>query len=187
MAETLLQYSQLVVGDDGTEYEARAAGSPMTDGLWQAWIEFVPVGSGQPLRSPRETTQPNRADAVYWATGLSPIYLEGALRRAKATPLMVPITEPPPAIFDGPAPPPTNPVAVRPSSVLNPFSVYKKGERLLRQELSAMSAWHLVNIILDYELSDLPVEDLNRMPMVQLIELIVGAVRNNAEPVQKHR
>ena len=38
--------------------------------------------------------------------------------------------------------------------MLNPFSVYEKGEPLLRKQLGALSAWHLVNIVLAYELSD---------------------------------
>ena len=44
-------------------------------------IEFVPVHGGTPLRSSRETTQPNKADAEYWASGLTMVYLEGALER----------------------------------------------------------------------------------------------------------
>jgi len=182
MAETLQQYPGTVVADDGSEYEARACAASMRDGLWHGWIEFVPAGDGEPLRSPRETTQPNRAGAVYWASGLSRVFLEGALRRARAKPIVVPVTEPPPPIFDEPKPSPSSPaVGVAPSSVLDPFSVYEKGEALLRQELSAMSAWHLVNIILDYELSDEPVEALNRKPAATLINLIVSAVRNSVE------
>ena len=68
MAETLLQFQEHVSGPDGTAYEARACGAPMAGGTWQGWIEFIPVNGGAPLRSPRETTQPNRADTVYWAT-----------------------------------------------------------------------------------------------------------------------
>ena len=37
---------------------------------------------GAAVRSGRETTQPNRQDTAYWATGLTPVYLEGALGRA---------------------------------------------------------------------------------------------------------
>ena len=38
-----------------------------------------------PVQSPRETTQPNLTDLNYWATGLTPVYLEGALARALAS------------------------------------------------------------------------------------------------------
>ena len=187
MAETLQQYPGTIDADDGTEYEARACAASMADGLWQAWIEFVPVADGGPIRSPRETTQPNRTDAVYWASGLSRIYLEGALRRALAKPVAVPVTEAPPPIFEEPKPGISAPVGVAPSSILNPFSVYEKGEALLRQELSAMSTWHLVNIVRDYDLSDEPVEALNRKAAATLINLILSAVRNSGPEPSKAR
>ncbi|HYM26459.1 MAG TPA: hypothetical protein VEU08_24745 [Vicinamibacterales bacterium] len=180
MAETLQQYPGVVVADDATEYEARACGAPMGDGLWHGWIEFVPVDDGPPLRSPRETTQPNRTDAIYWASGLSRIYLEGALRRARTSPVAVPATQPATLIFEEPAPTSSKPAVLTPSAILDPYSVYEKGEALLRQELSALSAWHLVNIVLDYELSNQPVEALNRMPALKLINMIVDAVRDRA-------
>ena len=60
---------------------------------------------------------------------------------------------------------------------MNPFSVYRKGEALLRRQLSALSAWHLVNIIRDYKLSDVPVDELNARPAADLAELIISAVR----------
>jgi len=155
VAETLLQFQEHVIAD-GTVYEARACGAPMPGGTWQGWIEFIPLNGGQPVRSPRETTQPNRADTVYWATGLTPVYLEGALRRALEPPLVVSVPPTQPAVFDGPAPSTVVSSAdMVPTSVLDPFSVYEKGEALLRRQLAALSAWHLVNIALEYELTDL--------------------------------
>jgi hypothetical protein len=104
MAETLQQYPGTIVADDGIEYDARACGAEMPGGMWQVWIEFVPVVRGKAIHTARETTQPNRTDAVYWAGGLSRIYLEGALRRAKAGPIVIPRTELPSPIFNEPAP-----------------------------------------------------------------------------------
>ena len=177
MGETLLQFQNTVTAPDGSEYEARACGSPMPGGMWQGWIEFVPVGAGRPVRSPRETTQPNRADTEYWATGLTPVYLEGALHRALAEPIAVVKTPPEPSVFTGPAP---RPVAVEAGaeSVLDPFSVYDKGEALLRRQLAALSAWHLVNIITAYGLSAENIVTLNHLSAPDLIEIIVSAVRS---------
>jgi len=45
---------------------------------------FAPADGSPPLATPRETTQSNRAALEYWARGLEPIYLEGALVRAVA-------------------------------------------------------------------------------------------------------
>jgi hypothetical protein len=176
--ETLLQFPRPIAAPDGTLYEARACGSPMPGGMWQGWTEFVPVSGGEPIRSPRETTQPNRTDTEYWATGLTDVYLEGALRRALETPFTVPTPPPQPSVFPGPAAS-TVPGAAdaAPASILDPFAVYEKGEALLRRQLAALSAWHLVNIAIDYGLTDAPAETLNRLPAADLIELIVRGVQ----------
>lgn len=179
MAEVIHDYG-LVRSTDGAVYHVRACGSEMDESRWQGWLEFKPITGGQPLRSPRETTQPNHMDLVYWATGLSAVYIEGALHRA-LNPLVRPIAPPePPPAFDGPAP---STVQAPPAAnaVLNPFSVYRKGEVLLRDQLHALSAWHLVNIIVAHNLSEIPVERLQLMPAAELIELIVASVRMTLE------
>jgi hypothetical protein len=51
-------------------------------GSWKGWIEFASIDGDSHVRTPRETEQPNRGDLAYWATGLTQVYLEGALRRA---------------------------------------------------------------------------------------------------------
>jgi hypothetical protein len=144
--------------------------------MWQGWIEFIPIGEGEPVRSGRETTQPNRTDTEYWATGLTPIFLEGSLARA-LKPLRRPLArQPQPPIFGNPA----GPLRLGPpanESILDPFSVYRKGETLLRGQLSAMSAWHLVNIVTAYNLSDADPRSLQTQPHAVLVDLIVGAVR----------
>lgn len=185
MAETLLVYQAPVAGPDGTMYEARAVGDEMPAGGWQGWLEFLPLAGGPPERSRRETTQPNRVDTEYWATGLTPVYLEGALKRALTRPPLVPTVPPQPSVFRSPAPSTAaRAVEVSPSSVLNPFSVYEKGEALLRSQLAALSAWHLVNIAIEYELSDEPVERLNRLAAPALVELIVQGTR---DAIIRHR
>jgi len=175
VAEVLVEFAEAVTSEEGKNYTARACGSEMPDGRWQGWIEFLPLGDGEPVRSSRETTQPNRRDTEYWATGLTYVYLEGALHRA-----LKPLTRPiapdiAPPLFDGPAPasaaPPTT------ESVLDPFSVYRKGEALLRRQLSALAGWHLVNIIRRYELSDEDPALLNAQEPARLVELIIHGVR----------
>lgn len=176
MAEVLVEYSDVVTAEDGRRYTARACGVAVPSGQWQGWLEFIDVDTGEALRSGRETTQPNRTDTVYWATGLTPVYLEGALHRA-LHPLVRPRARPPASpMFDGPGPEAV-PEAPAVDSILNPFSVYRKGEALLRRQLAAFSVWHLVNIVLDHGLSELPAATLNAMTAGDLIELIVAAVR----------
>jgi hypothetical protein len=177
MAEVLIVYKDIVLGGDGTRYTARACGSDTPAGTWQGWLEFVSLDGGETVRSARETTQPNRTDTVYWATGITPVYLEGALARA-LNPLTKPAPRTPPARFDPPLEPEADFVEPPPAeSILNPFSVFRKGEALLRRQLTAFSVWHLVNIIRAHGLSDLPSTTLNAMSADDLIELIVAGVK----------
>jgi len=82
MAEVLVKFTTPVKGEDGRLYEAEACGGVSEDGLWEGWIEFSAETSDLVYRSARETTQPNRNDLLYWAKGLTEVYLEGALKRA---------------------------------------------------------------------------------------------------------
>jgi hypothetical protein len=178
VAEVLVQFTEPVIRTETEAYIARACGAAMPDGLWQGWIEFLPVADGEPVRSGRETTQPNRADTIYWATGLTPVYLEGALDRA-LKPLTRAAAEPvTPPVFDAPAEPLP---AFPPDSVMNPFSVYRKGELMLRRQLLALSEWHLVNIIRAHGLSELSEDALSQMSASALVELIATAVRARTE------
>jgi len=176
MAQVLAQYTDVLTDEDRISYRAHACGAPMPDGKWQGWLEFLPLDGSTPIRSGRETTQPNKTDVEYWARGLTPVYLQGALQRA-LHPLVRTIVTPDAPAYSEPASPhvqftprPT------PDAVLNPFHVYERGEGPLRSQLSALSAWHLVNIITAYELSETPVVLLNRLPATQLIDTIVAAV-----------
>ena len=83
-AEVFLEYDALLSVDDRRAYRARACGGEARDGTnrWQGWIEFLPQGEGSPVRTARETTQPDRTCTVYWSMGLTHVYLEGALERA---------------------------------------------------------------------------------------------------------
>jgi hypothetical protein len=177
MAEVLVQFTHSLQGRDGRLYAAHAAGRPREDGEWEVGIEFCPAPDGAPIRSPRETTQPNREDLLYWATGLTPTYLEGALERAlDRGPTGEPTVAQQPA-FNAPAPARATPAPgeLRPRPVLNPFEVYSRsGEDILRQELSALDATHLRNIIAAYRMyTDVPVTS----DRSALAELIVAAVR----------
>jgi hypothetical protein len=179
MAEVFVTFTEPVVGPDGDTYFGRVCGGEMEDGRWQGWLEFEPADGSETLRSPRETTQPDRTDLAYWATGLTAVYLEGALNRTlRPGPVAPPSAAAVTPAFDGPLPPDAG--ASRPEAVLNPFSVYRKGETVLRQQLGALAAWHLVNIVRAYGLSSEPVASLEAMTEADLIELIVAAVRHGS-------
>jgi hypothetical protein len=72
------------VSSGNIAYAARICGDERIDGTWEGWIEFRPTDPNHPILSTdRETSQPNRTALEYWADGLEPIYLEGALARAQ--------------------------------------------------------------------------------------------------------
>ena len=84
MAELLQEYSTHVDGSDGTTYIVRSYAEERADGTWVAWLEFHPIDASKPvLRTSQETSQPSRVTVEYWASGLEPVYFEGALSRAQ--------------------------------------------------------------------------------------------------------
>ena len=88
MSDVLIhEFTMRARDPDGHLYRARAIGRERDDRTWVGWIEFTPIGGGIVRRSPRETTQPNRAALVYWAYGLDEVYLDGALERALRAPI----------------------------------------------------------------------------------------------------
>ena len=181
MAEVFQEFSDALVDVNDVRYHAHACGAEMPDGRWQGWLEFVPLDGAAAIRSGLETTQPNRKDMMHWATGLTPVYLEGALQRALKPVVVRTVTHGEP-LFEGPAPTVRTGGRLNPEhdAVLNPFSVYEKGEALLRSQLTALSPWHLVNIVESYKLSDESPVALNRLPAPALVETIVSAVRRSA-------
>jgi hypothetical protein len=187
MAEVLLKFEATLAGPNGRSYEANACGRPLEGGKrWEGWIEFVPGDDSPVLRTAEETVQPNRDALVYWATGLSVTYLEGALDRALEPPPAVPVpTEAVESVYDEPAPPVVHVSSsagssVRPHGVLDPFHVYSQGEDLLRRELTALAPPHLINIIREHSLVQEQDLDLTQMSRAGLVDLIVAAVRKQA-------
>jgi hypothetical protein len=180
MAQVVAVYKDSPLrSSDGRIYTAQACGREREDGMWEGWFEFLAHDGSAVLRSERETTQPTFADLERWASGIRPVYLEGALDRTLTPPPVVvepPLTQ---AVYDEPAPP-KQPVIVparESATVLNPFSMYAKGEDLLRRQLAALPPWHLRAIIIGYEFADPADVDLDALTTVELIELIVAGVR----------
>lgn len=83
MIERIHSFSNPVTSRQGVRYRVHAYGERNAGGTWDGWLVFEPEdGVGAPLRTDRETTQPEREHLVYWASGLEPVYFEGALGRA---------------------------------------------------------------------------------------------------------
>jgi hypothetical protein len=177
MAEVFVEFDIVLRGPDGRRYGAQACGRARTDGLWEGWVEFPSLDGGAAARTSRETTQPNRDDLRYWATGLTAAYLDGALLRTLRPPRPVPGRNPtrPPA-FEGPAERPATATAGEPHAVLNPFLVYAEGADILRNQLGALSRDQLRNIALAHGLAGDEVAELHGFTKPDLVALIMHAV-----------
>jgi hypothetical protein len=78
------QYSATLVDPYGRRYVARVYGACRPDDLWDGWFVFFPLDGGRAVATDRETTQGSLAAVRYWASGISTVYLDGALERARA-------------------------------------------------------------------------------------------------------
>jgi len=76
------QYSPVLEGPKGEPFVARAYMRRPRGGLWEAWLVFLSLRTGNIVDTDRETTQGKREHVLYWASGLEPTYLRGALERA---------------------------------------------------------------------------------------------------------
>ena len=180
MAEVLVQFDTTVSGTDGTRWIPRACGRVGDKGFWEGWIEFTTPGAlVEPVRTPRETEQSNRDALMFWAQGLTQIYLEAALVRALAPPLRRPSEGPPvQPHFDTPAPRFAGDQTSVPRPVLNPFEVYQQGENVLFRQLSALSRARLLDIVVSFGMpSAAAAHDSSRET---LVSTIMSAVRRPA-------
>lgn len=177
MSEILITYAEPVSDPQGT-YVARAVGRQASDGMWEGWIEFVPIGgSSDVIVSGVESRQPAREHLAYWSTGLTPVFLEGALHRARQ-PITVRVRTEPVPFSAAPAPRPVRQPVERapgPEPVLDPFEIGARNLDVLRQELTALNRPRLLNIIDAYDLNPAR-EDVSWMTDAQLVHFIVVAV-----------
>lgn len=66
-------------------FHGRVVGRQADDGTWEAWLEFAPASDAESfLVTAVESRQQTHVQLLRWATGLTPVYAEGALHRAHA-------------------------------------------------------------------------------------------------------
>jgi len=179
MAEVFMVFDTPVRDEFGT-YHARVVGRQAADGMWEGWLEFVPTdGETDVLIGPVESRQPERHDLVYWSTGFAPVFLEGALQRARnpvtvrTRTVEVPLSHlPAQKTFTT-----TRVVPPGPEPVLDPFEIGTRSLDVLKQELGALNRPRLLNIISGFDLARNA--DLTQMTDAELIGFIVAAVETH--------
>jgi hypothetical protein len=83
MTKLIHEHHTRIHTPEALHYLPRTYARARADGMWEAWLEFVPEDRGAPtLRTERETTQASLQAVESWALGLEPAYFEGAFRRA---------------------------------------------------------------------------------------------------------
>jgi hypothetical protein len=78
-------FSTRVTDEAGRSWRAAAYGRPAGN-VWLGWIVFND-DAGATAHTGIETSQPDRTALDYWTTGIEPIYLDGALARARGLPV----------------------------------------------------------------------------------------------------
>jgi hypothetical protein len=166
MREIIVDLERTVISPDDDEYYVQVAGDQRSDGMWEAWLEFIPVDDGlEPLRTNTETTQPTREDVLGWTETLTGVYIQGAFTRAvKAVDRSVPVSYP------------TVTASVPP---FDPFEVLQLGKATLRGRLRRLTRPELLPIIEKYNLNPAG-KDLSPLSDSQLVTFIITAAEVQA-------
>ena len=81
--ELLQQFEKPVTDNSGARYMVSVYGRSRPSDTWQGWLVFERQSDAKRFATDVETTQPDAEAVVYWATGLTDVYLDGALDRAR--------------------------------------------------------------------------------------------------------
>lgn len=186
MSDVLVQFDEPQLSADGRMFTAEVRGSRLPTGLWEAWIEFLPRIGGDPVRTQRETEQLSRGDLRFWAAGITREHLRESLASALSPEEMARPDSGPDLTDTGAAVEDDTALELAEARnnqpVLDPFSLYRhSGEYTLRQELRALDARQLADVIDKYHIADMDVLDLARTYEDALAERIVAGVQHNVD------
>lgn len=174
MIELITDLPYRVIGPTGAEYYASVAAEQRPDGIWEAWLEYVPTDESEPLVTPTETTQSSRADVVLWAESLTGTYVEGAFERAAIaaieTPTRVIARR---AVVDSAKDAAV--AAALQSQLPDPFALYVGGVTGMRARLAVLPRSMLLDIIETFGLNPAG-KSLSWLSNAQLVTFIVTAV-----------
>jgi hypothetical protein len=82
MADVVHEFARPFAQPGGERYRVTAV-ADQRGHVWIGWLEFSSERDGSIRRTSEETSQPTKEAVAYWASGLEPVYLEGAFLRAR--------------------------------------------------------------------------------------------------------
>lgn len=164
MDPVLVVYAATATDTHGVSHTARACAREQAHGRWEVWFELEPEQGGSVLRTPVETTQPDRESAARWACGISRVYLNGALARASSS---VRAEAPARTLVES---------REEREAVLDPVEVAAGGEEHLRCRLGALSTAHLRDVARAQRA--LPASRLARSTKRELVASIIASARS---------
>lgn len=165
MSEVIADLPYRLADAQGREFLVSVAGEQRLNGTWEGWLEFVPLDDTEPLLTPTETTQSNRAALQHWAAALEETYVQGAFRRAVAASGSRLVARELP--FEA--------VPLNDVDVPDPFRLFDNGPEVMRSRLNALSRPVLQNIIDTFGLNP-AAKNLAWLSERQLVTFIVTAV-----------
>ena len=173
MIELISDLPYRIVDAAGSEYYASVAAERRTDGMWEAWLEYVPTDESDPLLTPTETTQSTRADVIRWAEALTDTYVEGAFERAEGaaietSPRVIARQTVVESLVDETVPPGQ-------ADLLDPFDLYAGGVTNMRAQLAVLPRSMLLDTIETFGLNPAG-KSLAWLSNAQLVTFIVTAV-----------
>jgi hypothetical protein len=101
MERLLQEFEQPVRDAAGTLYKVYLYGRSRPGDTWQGWLVFERLSDGTRFPTGVETTQSSAEAILYWATGLTDAYFDGAFARAVTSPVTTdptPIAVPQPIV-----------------------------------------------------------------------------------------
>lgn len=83
MERLLQEFERPITDTAGMLYRVFLYGRSRPGDTWQGWLVFERTTDGRRFATDVETTQSNAEAILYWATGLTDAYFDGALARAQ--------------------------------------------------------------------------------------------------------
>ena len=172
MIEHVTDLPYRIVDASGSEYYSSVAAEQRADGVWEAWLEYVPTDESEPFVTPTETTQSSRDDVIRWADALTDTYIEGAFDRAVQATVETSRVVARRTVADAAVDAAVTSIE---TELPDPFGLYVEGVTNMRARLRVLPRVMLLDIIETFGLNPAG-KSLAWLSNAQLVTFIVTAV-----------